>query len=65
MIGGGIIGAILLVGVVLLVMDLFDDSDDFPPIQAATSQHENIPSEPYFLGDPDAPVHLTEWSDYQ
>jgi hypothetical protein len=70
MIGGGIIGVFILVIVGLTVIELIgqDDeeaADDFPPIVAASSSHDNVPSEPYFLGDPDAPVHLIEWSDYQ
>jgi hypothetical protein len=70
MIAGGIIAAIILVIAVLTVIELAgqndeDEADAFPSIQPAAAAHEGLASEPYFLGDPDAPVHLVEWSDYQ
>ncbi len=69
MIGGGIIGAFILILGIVTAIELIaqddDDDNDFPPIAAASATHGDIPSEPYLLGDPDAPVHLIEWSDYQ
>lgn len=71
MIGGGVIAAVVLVILALTVVEYLgqeddaEEADDFPPIQVASAGYEDIESEPYFLGDPDAPVQLTEWSDYQ
>lgn len=66
---GGAIGAVILFVVVLTAIELIgndeDEEDAFSPVQAAELAHDNVQSEPYFLGDPDAPVHLIEWSDYQ
>jgi hypothetical protein len=71
MIGGGVIAAFILFIAVLTIIELVggngdeEAADTFPPVQAAAATHENVPSEAYFLGDPNAPVHLVEWSDYQ
>lgn len=69
MIGGGVIAAFVLAIVAITIVEVIgedeDAGDDFPPITAASASYDDIPSEPYFLGDPDAPVHLVEWSDYQ
>ena len=70
MIGGGIIAAVLLVIAVLTVIDLIGNDDEeavdtFPAVQAAPADYDHVASEPYFIGDPDAPIHLVEWSDYQ
>lgn len=70
MIGGGVIGAVLLLVIGLTVVDLVSGGDEaeedpFPSVQAAGADYADIQSEPYFLGDPDAPVHLVEYGDYQ
>jgi hypothetical protein len=70
MIVGGIIGAFILILAVVTVIEVIGDDnngdeEDFPPVTASAADHGDIPSEPYSLGDPDAPVQLTEWSDYQ
>lgn len=70
MIAGGVIAAVILIIVALTVIEMVgqddeDEADAFPSIQTAEAAHDEVASEPYFLGDPDAPVHLVEWSDYQ
>lgn len=66
---GGAIGAVILIIVALSVVELIggDDEDDdaFPSVRAAEANYDDVQSEPYFLGDPDAPVHVVEWADYQ
>lgn len=67
---GGAIGAVILVVIALSVIEVISGEDDegddaFPAVQAAEANYDDFQSEPYFLGDPDAPVHLVEWSDYQ
>jgi hypothetical protein len=68
---GGAIAAVILLVVALSVVQLLGDddgdvaTDDFPPVQAAQVDYDHIPHTAYFMGDPDAPVHLVEWSDYQ
>lgn len=66
---GGALGAVVLIVVALTVIDLVgngdDEEDNFPQVQAAEADYEDIQSEAYFLGDPDAPVHVVEWADYQ
>jgi hypothetical protein len=70
MFGGAFAAAILLI-IVLTVVNQTDNGNDddvapdFPDVQVAGDVHENVESEAYFLGDPDAPVHLIEWSDFQ
>jgi hypothetical protein len=65
MFGGAIAAAVLIIVVLSILTWPDSDDNDFPPVQAASAAYENIPQEPYSLGDPDAPVHLIEWSDYQ
>ena len=65
-----IVGGVIVVALVALVVASIafnggEEEDPFPPVQAAQPAYENIEHEAYLLGDPDAPVHLIEWSDYQ
>lgn len=66
---GGAIGTVILIIVALSAIDLIsgdgEDENAFPSVRAAEADYDNIQSEPYFLGDPNAPVHVVEWADYQ
>jgi type VI protein secretion system component VasK len=59
------IGLALLVAFALTLFSQIRNGDDFPEVQAAAEPHADLPQERTILGDPDAPVHLIEWSDYQ
>ncbi len=64
--GALVIALVVAIGLILLNQDDGDDeSANLPAIVAANSVDASIPSNGRVLGDPNAPVTLLEYSDYQ
>ena len=63
LIGGAIVLALLVAGGLIWSNR---DSSDLPTVQAASAASlEGIPADGRVIGDPDAPLHLVEYGDYQ
>ena len=61
--GGGLVGAVVIVVVVLFAAGVFDSGGSSGDLTAA--QQEQLVSEGHLIGDPDAPVTLIEFADFQ
>ncbi len=61
----GAIAAAVVLAVVLIVPNLPGDESDLPSIAAVTAPHPGIQADGRTLGDPNAPVTVVEYGDYQ
>jgi len=64
--GSAVAVALIVVATLILANLLGDDTDDLPRIrEAAVTIDPSIPREGRVIGDPNAPITLIEWGDYQ
>jgi protein-disulfide isomerase len=61
----GAIGLALVVALVLVLVNLPNGGDDLPAVVAASESHPGVPADGRSLGDPNAPVVVIEYGDYQ
>jgi protein-disulfide isomerase len=63
---GGAVGLALVLALVLILVNLPDDSDaPLPAVAVAAEPYPGVPTEGRSLGDPNAPVTVIEFGDYQ
>jgi protein-disulfide isomerase len=62
---GGAVAAAVVLAIVLIVLNLPGDDRDHPDVVAATDPHPGVQSDGRTLGDPNAPVTVVEYGDYQ
>lgn len=62
---GGAIGAAVVLAVVLIALNLPGNTSDLPNVAAVTDPHPGIQADGRTLGDPNAPVTVVEYGDYQ
>jgi protein-disulfide isomerase len=62
---GGAIAAAVVLAVVLIVLNLPGDEGDHPDVVAVTDPHPGVQADGRTLGDPNAPVTVVEYGDYQ
>ncbi len=63
--GAVLIALVVVVGLIVMTRDDEDTTGDKPEVVAATALDASIPRDGRVLGDPNAPVTLVEWADYQ
>lgn len=63
--GGAIAIALVVAAILILVNRDGDDGSSFPAVVAASAADANIPFDGTTLGDPNAPVTVIEYGDYQ
>ena len=62
---GGAVTVALIAVAALILANRPAAGDDSAPVQAVTSNYGDIPRDGRVLGDPNAPVLVVEWGDYQ
>ncbi len=62
---GGAVAIAVTAVVVLILANRPTTGDEVTPVQAVTSDYGDIPRDGRVLGDPNAPVLVVEWGDYQ
>lgn len=62
---GGLVAVAIIVAIVLILVNRPSGGSDLPPIIAAQPLPQNIPTDGRTMGDPNAPVKVVEWGDYQ
>jgi protein-disulfide isomerase len=62
---GGAVAVAIVVAVILILVNRDDGNSSFPAVVSAASTNANIPFDGTTLGDPNAPVTVVEYGDYQ
>jgi protein-disulfide isomerase len=62
---GGAVAVAVVAAVALILANRPAASDEIASVQAVTSNYGEIPRDGRVLGDPNAPVLVVEWGDYQ
>jgi protein-disulfide isomerase len=65
MIVGGVAAVAIVAVLVLIVVNNRSDSSNLPDVQAGTPPDPSIPTSGMTIGDPNAPVKVVEYGDYQ
>jgi protein-disulfide isomerase len=65
MIVGGVVAVAIVAVLVLIIVNNRDDSSNLPDVQAAAAPDASIPVNGMSIGDPNAPVTIVEYGDYQ
>lgn len=61
----GAVGVAVVLAIVLIVLSLPGDDSDHPDVVAVTDPHPGVQADGRTLGDPNAPVTVVEYGDYQ
>jgi protein-disulfide isomerase len=62
---GGAVAAAVVLAVVLILLNLPGNDDDHPDVVAVADPHPGVQADGRALGDPNAPVTVVEYGDYQ
>ncbi|GBD16281.1 Disulfide bond formation protein D [bacterium HR26] len=62
---GGAVAVAVIATLILILANRPATGDEVAPVQAVTSNYDDIPRDGRVLGAPNAPVLVVEWGDYQ